>query len=668
MDNARLPAPLYFTLIIHRVSLMNFFEHQDRARRKTNQLILLLILAVLSLVAITTLLFAAFAYLGQYQHATASGASTSLWQGIIHALSLETFIWITVGVTSVVFLASAFRFFQLRAGGKAIAEAMGGRLLLGNTTDADERKILNVVEEMAIASGAAVPPVYLMEDNAINAFAAGYHPQDAVIGITRGCIQSLTRDELQGVIAHEFSHIYHGDMRINMRLIALLYGILVIGLIGEFLMRSASMRSMSRSSKDNSPAALLALGLGLLIIGYSGIFFGNLIKAAVSRQREFLADASAVQFTRNPDGIAGALKKIGGHSYGSQLQNEHASEFSHMYFGQGVKSFFNLMATHPPLEERIKRIQPDWNGEFAQATYIRSKTSADESGAMGFSTGATALNNASISAAIDIDATLNQIAQPNQPQVAYARERIAEIPALLKEAAQIPFSARGVIFGLLLDRKSELRSQQLTLLNENLTAVDLNELNRIITSAADIDAHLRLPLIELCLSPLKQLSANQQNTFIHCLHLLISADDKVSLMEWAVYRIVLHNTLIHNKQVRNRNLRDLQPECQLLLSLLAHAGATNEAAANTAFTSAQTVLNFPTINLLPRSTIKLPEADQALEQLNLIKPLQKPLLLKALSECILHDGQVSITEAELFRAIADSLDCPIPPLIPRMSQ
>ena len=645
---------------------MNFFEHQDRARRKTHHLIVLLILAVLSLVGITTFLFAAFVYFGQ-SHSTASVQTQGVLQGILHAFSLQNFLWIALAVSSVVLIGSLFRYVQLRGGGKAIAESMSGRLLSGTTSDANERKILNVVEEMAIASGAAVPPVYLIDDDAINAFAAGYHPQDAVIGITRGCINTLNRDELQGVIAHEFSHIYHGDMRINMRLIALLYGILVIGLIGEFLMRSAGNRSIRRSSKDNSPAAMLALGLGLLAIGYSGIFFGNLIKAAVSRQREFLADASAVQFTRNPDGIAGALKKIGSSSSGSQLKNEHASEFSHMYFGQGVKSFFNLMATHPPLEERIKRIQPNWNGEFTQATYIRSKTSVDDTGAMGFSAGTNNAGDAHINAIINIDAALEQIAQPSQPQVAYARDRIAEIPAQLKAAAQIPFSARGVIVGLLLDRQHDLRRTQLDLLNQHLSPDDINDLMPIITSAAELDASLRLPLIELCLSPLKQLSKAQQHAFIDCIHLVIHADNKVSLMEWAVYRIVLHNTIIHNKPTRNRNLRDLQHECQLLLSLLAYSGAANKDDAQLAFDQAKAVLNFSDLVLMPRSEIKLTDADEALEQLNLTKPLQKPQLLKALSQCVLQDGKVTIIEAELFRAIADSLDCPIPPLINGMN-
>ncbi|MEN0035420.1 MAG: M48 family metallopeptidase [Cellvibrio sp.] len=649
---------------------MNFFEHQDRAKRNTNHLILLLILAVISLVLITTLLFAAVAYFGLGQNRGQFGEPLGVWDGILHALSIEVFIWIALIVSGVVILGSLFRFVQLRAGGRAIAESMGGRLLSGNTNDLDERKILNVVEEMAIASGAAVPPVYLIEDDAINAFAAGYHPQDAVIGITRGCIHALSRDELQGVIAHEFSHIFHGDMRINMRLIALLHGILVIGLIGDFLFRSASNRGVRRS-KDNSAGAIVGLGLGLLIIGYSGTFFGNLIKAAVSRQREFLADASAVQFTRNPDGISGALKKIGSSAYGSRLHNEHAAEFSHMYFSQGIKSFFNLMATHPPLEERIKRIQPNWDGDFGKSTYIRSKTSsnvdlANENGAMGFSESAATYLDVSTRTSLDLDAAVNQIAQPTQTHVEYARERIAEIPSLIKEAARVPVSARGVVFGLLLDRQRDLRSQQLALLSEHLSAADLNDLMEIITTAAELDAKLRLPVIELCLASLKQLSPDQLAVFLGCLNVLINADKKISLMEWSIYRIVLHNTVTNNKLVRNRQLTDLQAECQLLLSLLAYAGARGEQDAATAFAQAQKALHFSNLALLPRSSIKLADADKALEQLNLTKPLQKPQLLKAMSECVLHDGQLSIAEAELFRAIADSLDCPIPPLVSEM--
>ncbi len=658
---------------------MNFFEHQDRARRNTHYLILLLIAAVISLVAITTLLFASLAYFTD-EHRQQSAQTA--WQGILHALSPTTFLWITLGVSSVVALGSLFRFLQLGGEGKAVAEAMGGRLLVGNTQDADERKILNVVEEMAIASGTAVPPVYLMEEESINAFAAGYHPQDAVIGITRGCIQRLSRDELQGVIAHEFSHVFHGDMRINMRLISLLYGILVIGLIGEFLIRIASNRSSTRSSKDNSPAALLALGVGLLVIGYTGIFFGNLIKAAVSRQREFLADASAVQFTRNPEGISGALKKIGGSTFGSELHNEHAAEFSHMYFGQGVKSFFNLMATHPPLEERIKRIQPNWDGEFATSVYKGRKTSAvtqtdstDTAATTaddlievvsGFNSTSAILDSATVTptqTSIDIDQALNQIAQPSRAQLSYARARLAEIPEQLKNAAHESYSARGIIFGLLLDRHAQIAQHQLALLSEHLPEAEFQQLRPIISAAAAQHAGLRLPLVELCLSALKQLSGEQQQLFLDCMNVLIRADKKISLMEWALHRIVLHNNHHVPRIERDLNLKQLPGECAILLSLLAYAGAASSTDAEAAFARGEAELKFSNLVLLPQDQVQLADLDKALLQLNRVKPLQKPQLLKAMSQCVLQDNRVTLAEAELFRAIADSLDCPVPPLI-----
>ena len=642
---------------------MNFFEHQDRAKRKSKQLIFLLAVAVASLVAITVLLFATLIYISQHGNTDAYGNASpqSFWAGVSHALTPQAIAWIAIGITSVVLLGSLFRFLQLKSGGRAVAEAMGGRFLHGNTQDPDERKILNVVEEIAIASGTAVPPVYLIEDDAINAFAAGYKPQDAVIGITRGCINQLTRDELQGVIAHEFSHIFHGDMRLNMRLIALLYGILLIGLIGEFLIRHAGNRNIRRSSKDNSPFVMLVLGLGLLIIGYTGTFFGNLIKAAVSRQREFLADASAVQFTRNPDGIAGALKKIGGSSSGSELHNEHAAEFSHRYFSQGVKLFFNLMATHPPLAERIKRINPYWDGRFAENTYKGRKTLDAAEGAMGLH------DSTADNAAIDIDATLQQIAQPTVEQIGVAQERLSEIPRYIKEATLQAFSARAVVFGLLLDRHPDLRTQQLALLNNHVSDDELDNLQRVINNSAMLETHLRLPALELCMPALKELSSNQRQQFLAGLNTLIHSDKKVSLLEWSFYRIVQHNLEYKPNIQRSLSLRDLHTECQLLLSLLAYAGADSDLDANAAFAHSQTLLPFSAQTLLPRGQIKLADADIALEKLNRVKPLQKPQLLKAMSACIHFDGRVSTVETEIFRAIADSLDCPIPPLIPRVT-
>ena len=340
---------------------MNFFEHQEAARKKTSLLVFYFVLAVAAIVAAVYLaVLAAFLFAEKDRP---GGLDVSLlWQP-------ELFLLVAVATLALVGGGSVYRIAALSGGGHTVAELLDGRPIDPNTTDPDERRVLNVVEEMAIASGTPVPPVYLLEDEeGINAFAAGYTPSDAVIGVTRGCVQSLTRDELQGVIAHEFSHILNGDMRLNIRLMGVLYGILMISITGWFLFRITGGGSSRRDDGDkkegNNPLPLL--GLALYVIGYVGVFFARLIKAAVSRQREYLADASAVQFTRNPPGIAGALKKIGASADGSRVRDAEAEEVSHMFFGEALGlAASNLMATHPPLADRIRRIDPSFDGDFS---------------------------------------------------------------------------------------------------------------------------------------------------------------------------------------------------------------------------------------------------------------------------------------------------------------
>ena len=274
--------------------------------------------------------------------------SVGLWQP-------DLFLWSTLATLAVILIGSVTKTLELHRGGSAVAEMLDGRLINSNSTDLDERKLLNVVEEMAIASGVPVPQVYVMDNEAgINAFSAGFSTSDAAIGVTRGGMKKLSRDELQGVIGHEFSHILNGDMRLNLRLMGLIFGILCLTVVGRVLLRT-------RGRKNPLPL----LGLALVIIGWVGVFFGRLIQAAVSRQREFLADASAVQFTRNPGGLAGALKKIGGLASGSQLTSAHALEASHLFFANGMRnSLFGIMATHPPLPERIRALDPSFDGKF----------------------------------------------------------------------------------------------------------------------------------------------------------------------------------------------------------------------------------------------------------------------------------------------------------------
>ncbi|HSY43287.1 MAG TPA: M48 family metallopeptidase, partial [Candidatus Acidoferrum sp.] len=340
---------------------MDFFEQQARAHRKTKWLVIYFVLAVAAMIAVIyacmILVFAgAESHHHRYDDSYDQQAPFSLWNS-------QIFFGVSFAVIVIVGAGSAYKTAALSAGGSAVSELMGGRLIATNTTDPNERKLLNVVEEMAIASGVPMPQVYVMDqENGINAFAAGHKPGDATVTVTRGCIRLLSRDELQGVIGHEFSHILNGDMRLNLRLMGTIFGILCLAIIGRILLQTARGR-------EKNPLPIV--GLILVIVGYIGVFFGRLIQAAVSRQREFLADASSVQFTRNPAGITGALKKIGGlGTMGSRLDHAHAEEMSHMFFGNGVSEpFIGLLETHPPLADRIRIFEPTFDGNFPIVRY-----------------------------------------------------------------------------------------------------------------------------------------------------------------------------------------------------------------------------------------------------------------------------------------------------------
>jgi Zn-dependent protease with chaperone function len=707
---------------------MNFFEQQDLAHRNTKRLVFLLCLAVISLIAITTLLFsAAFYYMALNTQTIMS--NTGLWQGISQTMSWKMFAGISAVVCAVIMAGSLYKLIQLSSGGRVVAEALGGRPLNVVNANADEKKILNVVEEMAIASGTPVPPVYLIEDEAINAFAAGHTPQDAVIGVTRGCIRLLTRDELQGVIAHEFSHIFHGDMRLNLRLVALLNGILLLGLIGEFLLRSAGHRrtfggsnfgsNNFSTSKNKSPAAIMGLGLGLVVIGYTGTFFGKLIKAAVSRQREFLADASAVKFTRNPDGIGGALKKLGGYVGGSQMDVAHASEFSHLFFGEGTgaSSLFNALATHPPLEERIKRIDPHWDGQFKQidiyqesenshvaanasleSTYIEEGRLSEGTQAAGklddaqvfalsdapapsdaqqefgvqqeFSAQQTLNPQREFDApqnatefAVCVDQAFQAIGHPNQNHLAYAQQTLNSISSQLHDAAHNPWEAQALMLGLLLNKETETQAVQWQLLQQVFSAAQMHSLKPWALQASLLAPRLRLALLDISLPALKHLSAPQYQLFKAAMKGVIRANDHTDLIEWSFFRIITHN--LEPQKIPNRfvDLTHLKNEACTLLSIVAYAGATSVENAQAAFNSGKTILGFDDATLMNESDYSLIDLDLAITRLNCLKPLQKPKLLKAMSQCVLADQNITVLEAELFRAIADTLDCPVPPLI-----
>ncbi len=635
---------------------MNFFEHQDAARKKTGMLVTLLVAAVSTLIAITVFAVGAFWFFLQSNSNTISAyeaQQVSLADHFWRLLHSPLTLWISLVVILVVTIGCLYKFAQLGRGGKAVAEALGGRLIDPDSRDPAERKVLNVVEEMAIASGNPVPQVYLLEDSSINAFAAGLDRRDAIIGVTRACSQLLSRDELQGVIAHEFSHIHNGDMRLNMRLIAILHGILLIGLIGYAIAHGSGSRISGYRRRDGRQ---VSLGLALMAIGYGGTFFGNLIKAAISRQREFLADASAVQFTRNPGGISGALKKIGGLATGSLLSSSRAAEFSHLYFGQGIKTSFNaLMATHPPLRERIQRIEPQWSGSFptnVEETIVDVGGLHAEAPYTHFSPAPNPVDTE--------DSILNSIGEPRPNHIEIADRFIEGLPTLLHEAAHQSFSARALIYGLLLDRNREIRARQLGHLKNSAHPATYRELNKLLAEILRLPRQFYLPLVNLSIPALKNLSARQYDVFKANLSALIKADKRVTLFEWCLYRITVKN--IEAKERPGRfDLRQVKDATTTLLIAVTIAGKNAEPIQ--AFNKGASALGLDLATELPARNVSLPALDSALGQLELLRPLAKPKLLKGLLQVISADKQIRPTEKELFCAVADTLNCPVPPLV-----
>ena len=635
----------------------NFFERQSNARQSTKWLVVMFLLGVIGIVGAVTAVTA----IGV---ASANESRPGQFGGDAMALPI-----LAGGITLLMIVGgSLYKISMLSGGGTTVAEAVGGTRIHTNTSDPIEKRVLNVVEEMAIASGVPVPPVYMLaQEQGINAFAAGYSPSDAVVAVTRGTAEQLTRDELQGVVAHEFSHIFNGDMRLNIRLMGVLHGILLLGLIGEFMFRIAahSGRGSRRDSKNNGVAYLFLIGIVLVILGYIGTLIGGLIKAAVSRQREYLADASAVQFTRNPGGIAGALKRIGGVVFGSRIEHPNASEASHMYFGQGVSAgLAGLMATHPPLDKRIRALDPEWNGKYPAAP---STPSAFVELAGSTTAGVASLLGDEVPVDVVEDAA-DQVGNPTEQHRTYARELVKRLPEQLVAVAHESYGARAVIFALLLDKETRVREKQLETLQGNVRP-DVFELTVAISKLVDkLDVRARLPLVDMTLPALRAMADPQYREFSKAFIELVQADDQVALFEWTLHRILLRHLRpqfesARPPRVRYYSLRRLGQPCSVLLSTLAHAG-NSLGKAEQALREAAQHLPQADIKLLSHEECTLGQLEKALTELSTVAAKHRERLIDACAAAICADDQVKIREAELLRGICDMLDCPMPPLLP----
>ncbi|MDO9265318.1 MAG: M48 family metallopeptidase [Desulfosalsimonadaceae bacterium] len=616
---------------------MNFFEHQEESRKKTVQLVFLMIIAVFTII----------------------GCVYAAVMAVFYTQDIKTAAWFDPSVFSAVALAvltlviggSIVKLIALRRGGDYVAESMGGRPLHPETKDPKEKQLMNVIDEMALASGIAAPTAYVLDqEQGMNAFAAGDNPTNAVVAVTRGCLNQLSRDELQGVVAHEFSHILNGDMRLNLRLIGMISGIMVLASAGRIVLRSTG-----RSRKNNGP--ILMLGLLLLIIGYAGVFVSRIIQSAVSRQREFLADASAVQFTRNPSGIAGALKKIGGFSKGSIVHAPAAQEASHLFFSSAIATLF---ATHPPLPERIRRIDPGFSGEFAAIPETVAPFADETPMAAGFSDAPQAMR-------MDPGQVTESVGIINPDQMRYGAMLLQAIPAAIRRELSDPMGASSVVLALLFSSDDHEKKLQTEGIRQLFPEERTSHILGLDATLKGLDPGLRLPLVDLAMPMLHRMSPQQMETFRQAMKTLAETDGRLNFFEFAIGLIIAVRLDGQTKKPGGRygfkSIEPLMDDAAALISKLALEGHHDPAHAQKAFAAAMGQIPGNRAETLSMSDPSFSTVEIAISRLAAATPGVKKTILDACAHCVLFDRTVSIEETEMLRAVAYALELPLPPFL-----
>lgn len=624
---------------------MDFFREQDVARRNTRLLTLLFMMAVVTLIILTNLLFLGLLW----AESDSYGPSD-----IITVLDWPLFFAVGGVISLVVGVVVLVNWLNFSRGGSQVAAALGGTLVQPGTDKPLERRALNIVQELALAANMPVPSLFLLEHElGVNAFAAGTHHTNAVVAITRGALEALNRDELQGVVGHEFSHILNGDMRLSIRLAAMLRGITFIGDLGSILLRISSHRHHFQSrKKDDGKAAMLALGLGLYLIGLLGGLMAGLIKSAISKQKEYLADASSVQFTRNPDGIGNALKIIGGHANGTFVESARAEEMSHLFFGQVRHRLWSGFATHPPIEQRIRRIDPRWDGKFLPANVDPGEMSSEtenhaDQNEMALRAGIAAFASADVTTALPRNTSSTaEIVSP------------AANAALLNETTD-PLGAMALLLGMLWNpQHEELQWQAIEV--AGIKGLD-DLVRRWCEPLRTQTPSENLIIIERSIPALRGLSPEQYRVFRNLLETWIDADGKTVLQEWCLFQLVCHYLdpeLInsHAPRLRHKTLNAVSKDLAITLGALAHL---SEEDTERAFLRGAEILGL---------TMTLPEADaivmtaftQSVDELAACYPLLKVTILKAMASVAADDGKISGSELTLIKAIAAVMDCPAP--------
>ncbi len=646
---------------------MTFFEQQHQARQETRKLVFLFVLAVMVIVAAVNLVMV---LLWTFKFGTYYGVPRQYPRGFFETNTAVTLLLIGGG--------TLIQSFNLRDGGDAVALMAGGRMVLPATGDLQERRLLNVVEEMALASGIACPKVYLLEqEDAINAFAAGYNQNEAVIAVTRGTLNRLTRDELQGVVGHEFSHILNGDMRMNIHLISVLFGIQMIAGLGQEMMDAGRYTTDERDDKGPPwQFVLYPAGAMFFAIGYIGVLLGRMIKSAVSRQREFLADASAVQFTRNPDGIGGALRKIGGltdgKKIGSQINHLNAEQLSHLFLGCARPNLLSgWFASHPPLKERVKRIYGR-SMSLLEAPELVTRSIASKARLPD-------LPFTSVSAADLADAAATPIIPPIAGGLLAPSQKFdnssgngSALASPLDGAVRDPIAASAVIYALLLGNGTE-RDAQLTLLKQEaprqaaLTPHLAEAIQQLPLSA-------RLPLVDLAAPALRQLSQPERDKLLALVDMLIATDSRITLTEFVLQTVLTRRLAPRSGRlvpIKFNALSELGSDVAVLLSLVAHVAVP---ASHDDVIAARLAAFLRGVQLCPElklaaqhycdgAGLSFSRVRLVLDNANQLAPLAKPQLIKALLAVADNGTQLPIASADILRAICAGIEAPIPPTV-----
>jgi len=659
-----------------------FFEQQHEARRTSARLLWLFAAAVIAIViAVNVVLGAAYLYLFAPHGAWARYGLDALPNFFVSTTTAVVVLMIVGG--------SVLQILELREGGEAVARMVGARPVDPSTGDLLERRLLNVVEEMALASGVATPRVYVLErQDTINAFAAGLHPRDAVITVTHGALTRLTRDELQGVIGHEFSHILNGDMTLNIQLIGLLQGLLMLALFGRFLADMDRVR-VSSDSRDRGNV-LFAVGLAIAVIGSIGVFFGRLIKAGVSRQRESLADASSLQFTRNAEGLGRALRKIGGlgDGAGGQIDHPHAESLSHMFMAPVRLNFADgWLATHPPLEERIRRIYghpmdflpapelmvgsarlaqtpelaplPFTDGPAPAPAAAPAEAAAAAAAAQALS---PVLGLAGAAAAAAVPAAIGRPQLASRPFVEQLLERVESLG--LRPALSDTTGAQLLVLGLLIDQEQTMAVRQEGMVAQAFGPDASAQVEAVRAAAEQMPAGWRLPLVDLAMPALRKLPAAARERMLALARTLIAADGRVTLPEFLLYTVLEARLGAAGQPARAARyvpLRDLAAEARLVLSLIA-AVRMPQAPAQ-AYRAGAQLLEGIDPEPVAREALALDQVSAAFHRLNLLAPLAKPQLIKACVAVAFVDGSTNWKAASCLRSLCAALDCPLPPQV-----